>query len=892
MKEKGKKIMNGKDLLDAMNHLDDGILEETRKGMNVHRRMSKRLAVSVAACFLTVAAIWAISVIPRWQQTSVSKVQTSEQETEEGSTGDESVWVSGSRVAQSCTGDMVKWITSLGVVSVDTVRQWHEMYQNKDKESEEWLNYNFFEFMEAGKINVQDTSALSADEMLFGRYIVVDESGEWAYICYYYSGLPSSMPYSPVLESLWNGDDFVLGEGSVEDLEIFLTQHEKEKEELQKDAEYVMRILEADQYGGISYDTDIDSLCVWLTDESFRTKLEGRGIVCKNVTMTLEEQYQIMYELWQMREELELVDLSRVPGADTITVTSWLGEEKFWKLMEEYRDVVSYEQYECTETKEFDYSQLLFYNSRVNDITDLDTFITFLKLQDAYVSSRTGYYEELRTALEKLKEAYPDYSYLQLYYHVAADCDYEWYLDFDEELEAFVDSLTYQKELDFLEELEFGDPEYLEVKGLLRLYKEQYPEKSYEELYKEYDCLKDVERNQYLTCEEKLFLRLCAKYNGQKEWAQKQEEEQALEKEQLMEKVRRMAGTAAVVGATVVLIVILRRRNKNEEIPKPEIQGPIPVKNLEKRRIAVLIVALCLALMPQGVYWGQPEGLGFEVAIPYFLFHSAGELQADIAGEAYVFDSGEIDTGWMPMKVIAYLYVLTVIILLIESIYLLVKKKEPDKRLECTMKILRAIAVVQFAGSLFYAKKYLSIEGDWYWMLGICVIQLFIAIGVYLGTYEDARYLPRSSRQEALRQLGYIWMFAISYAGACFQGVPLVYFEEEHSWVVGTMFLTGLFGNLEEDTVFTLLRVTGLIFIWIAIILTCGSERLRVRFNHITRKVMWWVMAAYLIWICLAGLCVVPLINKCVYFMPGIHHMILMCWSCWRLSGASERKIW
>ena len=97
---------------------------------------------------------------------------------------------------------------------------------------------------------------------------------------------------------------------------------------------------------------------------------------------------------------------------------------------------------------------------------------------------------------------------------ILSDADYERYLDFEEELLEFVNSLPAYtaNEKNPAEELMFGDPDRLEIKSLLREYKQIYPELLYLEIYDEY--LSDWEDTSIYTRERKVYKLIMDRHNG------------------------------------------------------------------------------------------------------------------------------------------------------------------------------------------------------------------------------------------------------------------------------------------------------------------------------------------------------------------------------------------
>ena len=79
---------------------------------------------------------------------------------------------------------------------------------------------------------------------------------------------------------------------------------------------------------------------------------------------------------------------------------------------------------------------------------------------------------------------------------------------------AFAETLEYRADKNQVSEDEFGDPEHLELKNLLRKYKEKYPELTYLQIYQTY--LQETEESVQMSKREKLYWYLWQKYSFDK----------------------------------------------------------------------------------------------------------------------------------------------------------------------------------------------------------------------------------------------------------------------------------------------------------------------------------------------------------------------------------------
>lgn len=541
--------MNGYDLLQAMEHINEGLIEEAYN----HKRSSKsarwRVAVSFAASVACILFIFAVCLLPQ-QWTSSQK-------------------------ANSGLGSGT-YERDNGVLPMAAIREIDEI---KQAQTEEELTEEQEKKLEKACNKVLEKYGVSVlyptEEAVAGCYNVISEDGSILYkYCQYigYNAGEKTWKFQPNLVENYLQEYYAMGGvGENRSLEEYLQDTREYGTAFDEKIVAVQELLEEDEYlsisTGMSYDYDsvngTQEVFVTLAQGTVDTEaLEELGVKYYTANVTVEEVNEHIRKLWERREELGICDISVMCSEDSVGIKVYtdLIEEKVRELLteDEMQNVTLFR----TGLLNSD-----IYLSYAKGIEDLDEFMAYIEEYDKHwmpentenekkVQERQEAYAEyaknLRKALESLKEAYPDYSYLQLYYHVAADTDYECYLGFDEELEVFVDSLDiYTEEKYFIDELEWGDAECIELKRMLSQYKEQYPELSYEELYEKCGYKAFLENDPTASNYERLMWSLY----------QKQEFKDAFSEKTDVRMI--IIAAVCVVFLVVVLAVLLVKRKKH-----------------------------------------------------------------------------------------------------------------------------------------------------------------------------------------------------------------------------------------------------------------------------------------------------------------------------------------
>lgn len=269
----------------------------------------------------------------------------------------------------------------------------------------------------------------------------------------------------------------------------------------------------------ISLKESVDEVAAFV-EEEYEARA-GRNHISQMDEEQLPEYWNALEQLWTMREELGIVGIGEGTGYQP-EIYGCHTEAEFEALMVNsgYTGTYSYLQAVRTPNMYMN-AELLSFSGKENlldeisgNIEDVEYLADALECELAFAHKEYADSDKLKAAITKLQNTYPEYSARNLYYHVAGDCKAEDYLNFEEDLIAFVDSLpAYVPSKNVVVEYEFGDPERLELKRALRQCKEAYPDMSYQELYDKY--LKEIEENTEQTKEEKLYRYLWMKYSGE-----------------------------------------------------------------------------------------------------------------------------------------------------------------------------------------------------------------------------------------------------------------------------------------------------------------------------------------------------------------------------------------
>lgn len=383
-----------------------------------------------------------------------------------------------------------------GIVTLDDIRSLGEKYKNdsipkKGNAKDTWQPY-----LDKKSVDFFGRDSVSA----YDCYYIKDTNSPYYYLCY--NGAPADSHVSPYpyIEAPFMETGVTI-DGDVEKFTKYIEDSRRIYEKVYENAAYIKEHLNHSQYGGYYYLMEDSKVHIYLSDSSKKNELEMEGIVCESAKYSLEQLNEKMEELWKKRQELGICSMRIFDNQVIVSIKNKEESEKIF--MDDAMICVVEPSWELRNTMGSE---------------NLDSLLEWLENNRFYKEKKE--YSELAAALTILKKAYPEYNYLNLFYHVGKDLDYKRYLDFPKELCEYADQLpTYERTGSFMDEIEFGDPLRLEVKRILREYKREYPDMSYQDIYEAY--IKEIEENKKFSSEEKLFLYLYDKYtiifeNGEK----------------------------------------------------------------------------------------------------------------------------------------------------------------------------------------------------------------------------------------------------------------------------------------------------------------------------------------------------------------------------------------
>ena len=373
--------------------------------------------------------------------------------------------------------------------------------------------------------------------------VVLGEDGYADYVC---TGLQwdASHAYGPYMMLISNltGDIIALNEPE-EKIEQYMERNNNIARNVREQYFYVLENLKDNEYGAVYCDNE-GQLYVKLVDESKSALLETEQIRWEKTEVSRDDLYTKIQYLWKERENLNLAEVQMYMYRDTLGIWGYDTEEEFRKKLDDERFL------------EDIYIQAEYYN-----ITDFDTIPEYVENKEKTYCDIYGtdcfdnkYWLQIQEGLEQLTKKYPEYTYENLFSFVY--CNYQDYINFNEELEKYIDNVPYNKnEKNPFDEESYGDPERIALKMVLEKYKILYPEKDYQELYEQYG--KEINESKILSQEEKrsrYFWEVLQAEQLITEYTQKQKEEAEKKSSALA-----AAGIVMLIMGVGVMAVIKRR---------------------------------------------------------------------------------------------------------------------------------------------------------------------------------------------------------------------------------------------------------------------------------------------------------------------------------------------
>lgn len=434
-------------------------------------------------------------------------------------------------VGQNDRGIEVESVTSMYPwVGIDTLEEINRMCQEKKLSANKIKN----DLIENSvcltvKINSQATDRFLIKDSTGINYDCMEENGR-VYIYHIISGRKIAL------------------DAEKDKFEVFFEDTKKQSEEVNEKIDYLRINLSNREYGGV-YVSGEGEVCVSLINEDRRDELEKLGYQCEDAEYSYEQLYEELRNIWEKKEQLSVNYIEIAESNNAIRVYGLLPEEEFFKLYGEKTNEILYFQGRNLLDDKSNW-ELENYAQFREDMTaqeycDLCRKILNWADTDEYLE----YWESIEQALNILKQEYPDYSYEQLFYHVGMDGNYQRVTEFDDELTEYVKSLPeyIPNTENPVEESLFGDPQRMELKSQLRIYKNKYPEMSYDDIYSKY--LSNWEKNRHENRQKKLY-NLLYEISGEQE----ETEPESIDSKKCNMKTAVAGSIVMVFGAVIVKI--------------------------------------------------------------------------------------------------------------------------------------------------------------------------------------------------------------------------------------------------------------------------------------------------------------------------------------------------
>ncbi len=388
---------------------------------------------------------------------------------------------------QNETGMEIESVTSMYPwVGIDTLEEINRMCQEKKLSANKIKNYLIENSVcLTVKINSQATDRFLIKDSTGINYDCMEENGR-VYIYHIIGGRKIAL------------------DAEKDKFEVFFEDTKKQSEEVNEKIDYLRINLSNREYGGV-YVSGEGQVCVSLINDDRRDELEKLGYQCEDAEYSYEQLYEELRNIWEKKEQLSVNYIEIAESNNAIRVYGLLPEEEFFKLYGEKTNEILYFQGRNLLDNKSNW-ELENYAQFREDMTAQEYCDLCRKILNwADTDEYPKYWESIEQALNILKQEYPDYSYEQLFYHVGMDGNYQRVTEFDDELTEYVKSLPeyIPNTENPVEESLFGDPRRMELKSQLRIYKNKYPEMSYDDIYSKY--LSNWEENRHENRQKKLY---------------------------------------------------------------------------------------------------------------------------------------------------------------------------------------------------------------------------------------------------------------------------------------------------------------------------------------------------------------------------------------------------
>ena len=416
------------------------------------------------------------------------------------------------------------------VVSEDTIYELNKQYR------EETIGNKAIRFLDQHGIRI------------FGNVrepmVIKDGYADWD--CKFSEELSmSGAAFGPIrLKYRFTGEEIVLSEEK-EKLEDYFERTMQMSRDIREKAEYIRKNVPENEYGGMYYDEKAGCICVYVMTDQWKDELEIQGYHCMKTENSMKDLYQELQALWEERKKyaINYIKVNECENTLDIYVVQNAESEKLQNMGYQIINAYVLHPGNC-------------YFSVENETIEADTVMNMFDSTafSEQLEKDENIKEHIHEGIQCLSEKYPDYDIRNLLNRIAADGNYERYLDFDKEILQFVEKLPayVPNTEDPAEELMFGDPQRIELKSQLREYKELHPDMSYEEIYEKY--LGDWEDTTEMTREAKIYQLVMKRVTGQLSKSEEVQKEEGKIKKNEINKAAIAGCIVLVIGAVAVKV--------------------------------------------------------------------------------------------------------------------------------------------------------------------------------------------------------------------------------------------------------------------------------------------------------------------------------------------------
>ena len=316
------------------------------------------------------------------------------------------------------------------------------------------------------------------------------------------------------------------------------------------------------------------------------------------------------------------------------------------------------------------------------------------------------------------------------------------------------------------------------------------------------------------------------------------------------------------------------------------------------KKCFVLLFALSLSFAPLAICWYLPLNTSFHIlAIFYYIFHDSPVKEAGKGSDAVFFDSESIMEHEMPlMKIMGFLYAAMLILLLIEFLIQIIKKKNLDKTIKITGILFLVITVLQFVNAAFYwqidgFRFDKGSEAEWTCIWEINLVEVLIAVGFNISLYKKENKMIKNSRRTLCGHAIYSALLLTAIQTTCFacvrydveNGDRLHFrniFLEYNNTDISTV-INGRFSEAELIHILPMILVAGVIMI--IIIMTKEIREQLAYMLGVILNILTVLLFCQIIYVCVY-------LNQSWLIFPDLPMVLLLGWGSCRFLKVLPKK--